>query len=104
MPTDHIEPKQKDFKLLIRLPPVCCALAEPLPQEIAQFLPQLFAKYAVGDRDKPSEIFILLDRKWSVGIAHPTSSKLPSSGNRSRSRVRSGDICRCEGQVYGLWF
>jgi hypothetical protein len=72
MPTDHIEPKQKDFKLLIRLPPVCCALAEPLPQEIAQFLPQLFAKYAVGDRDKPPEIFILLNRKWSVGIAHPT--------------------------------
>ncbi len=72
MPTDYIEPKQKDFKLLIRLPPVCCALAESLPQEIAQFLPQSFAKYAVGDRDDPPEIFILLGRKWSVGIAHPT--------------------------------
>jgi hypothetical protein len=72
MPTDHIEPKQKDFKLLIRLPPVCCALAEPLPQEIAQFLSQLFAKCAVVDRDKPPEIFRLRKRKGSEGIAHPT--------------------------------
>ncbi len=71
MPTDHIEPKQKDFKLLIRLPPVCCALAEPLPHEIAQSLPQSFAKCTVGDRDEPPE-FILLNRKWSVGNAHPT--------------------------------
>jgi hypothetical protein len=72
MLTDHIEPKQKDFKLLIRLPPVCCALAEPLPQEIAQFVPQSFAKCAVGDRHEAPEIFILLDQKWSVGSAHPT--------------------------------
>jgi hypothetical protein len=39
-------------------------------------LPQLFAKYAVGDQDEPPEIFILLDRKWSVGIAHPTFLEL----------------------------
>jgi hypothetical protein len=63
MPTDYIEPKQKDFKLLIRLPPICCV--------IAQFLPQLFAKCAADDRDEPPKIFVLLNRKRSVGIAHP---------------------------------
>ncbi len=84
MPTDHIEPKQKDFKLLIRLPLVCCAFAEPLPQEIAQFLPQSFAKYAVGDRDEPPEILILLNRKLMLfwyfkGFAHPMSRRSHSS-------------------------
>jgi hypothetical protein len=64
MPTDHIEPKQKDFKLLIRLLPVCCVIARSPPQS--------FAKCTVGDRDEPPEMFILLGRKWSVGIAHPT--------------------------------
>jgi hypothetical protein len=63
VPTDHLEPKQKDFKLLIRLPAVRCANAQSLPQS--------FAKCAVGDRYEPPEIFILLNRKWSVGIAHP---------------------------------
>jgi hypothetical protein len=64
MPTDHIELEQKDFKLLIRLRAVRCANAQSLPQS--------FAKCAVGDRDKPPEIFILLNQKWSVGIANPT--------------------------------
>ncbi len=56
MPTDHIEPEQEDFKLLIRLPPVRCANAQSLPQS--------FAKCTVGNRDDPPEIFILLGRKW----------------------------------------
>jgi hypothetical protein len=64
MPTDYLEPKQKDFKLLIRLRSVRCANAQSLPQS--------FTKYAVGDRNEPPEIFILLDQKWSVGSAHPT--------------------------------
>jgi hypothetical protein len=35
-------------------------------------LPQSSAKCTIGDRDESPEIFILLNRKWSVGIAHPT--------------------------------
>jgi hypothetical protein len=70
MPTDHVEPKQKDFKLLIRLPTVRCASAQSSPQS--------FAKCAIGNRYKPPEIFILLNQKWSVGTAHPTGWRLQS--------------------------
>jgi hypothetical protein len=68
VPTDHVEPKQKDFKLLIRLSVVRCVKAQSLHQS--------FASCAADNRDKPSEIFILLDRKWSVGIAHPASTNI----------------------------
>ncbi len=50
MPTLHIELEQKGFKLLVQLP----AVRRPN----AQHLPQSFAKCAVGDRDKPPEMFI----------------------------------------------
>jgi hypothetical protein len=64
-PTDHIELKQKDFKLLIRLPAVRCANSQSLPQS--------FAKCAISTRCESPEIFILLNRKWCVGIAYPTN-------------------------------
>jgi hypothetical protein len=79
MPTDHIEPKQKDFKLLIRLPAVRCANSQSLPQS--------FARCAVGDRDEPPEIFILLNRKWSVGSAHPTGCNQDSQTARCNRLV-----------------
>jgi hypothetical protein len=53
MPTDHRRPKLKEFKLF---------------NFIDQSLHQLIDK-------KPLQIFILLNRKWFVGSAHPTTAK-----------------------------